>query len=108
MPSEQAKYEDQFTAYVDLLGFSEAMANPAEPLRLKVLELLSQISFLRSEFSVKTKDQPDGSRSHWIRPAISTFSDHIVISYALQSLSEGRVSDQFGPLVVIQQFQKLL
>jgi hypothetical protein len=108
MSNEQAKYEDQFTAFVDLLGFSEASANPDEALRLKVLELLSKISSLRSEFSVETTNNPDGSSSHKITPAISTFSDHIVISYALQRLYEGRLSERSGGLFLTYQFQRLV
>jgi hypothetical protein len=36
MFKEQAKYEDQFTAFVDLLGFSEASASADDLVRKEI------------------------------------------------------------------------
>jgi hypothetical protein len=43
---------------------------------------------LRSEFSAIAEREADGSTRYLIKPAISTFSDHIVISYSLDVLRE--------------------
>jgi hypothetical protein len=107
MPND-ARYQEQFTAYVDLLGFTEISSQTDETTRVRVLELLSGLAALRSEFSVETTDNVDGSKNHRIVPAISSFSDHIVVSYALPMLSNARVNEDFAPIVVVHQFQKLL
>src|ERR1700674_2296218 len=69
------EYEEQFTAFVDFLGFSEASAKTDEVTRLKVLDLLVALSTLRGEFGVESTVQEGRKTSH-IKPAISTFSDH--------------------------------
>jgi hypothetical protein len=67
------------------------------------------MALMRSEFDLQTTDRVDGGREHSIVPAISGFSDNIVISYPLSSLfSNGRLDERFGSLVVLGQFQKLV
>jgi len=82
------EYEETFTAFVDFLGFSEASRELDDTARLKVLELLRALVDLRSEFSASVTQQQDGSTLNYIRPAISTFSDHIVISFSMKTLRE--------------------
>jgi hypothetical protein len=107
--SNEARYQEQFTAYIDLLGFTEVSAQTDETTRLKVLQLLSGMASLRSEFSVETTAHADGSKRHRIIPAISSFSEHIGIRDALEPLfSEGRLDEALAPVVVMQQFQRLL
>ena len=85
-------YEEQFTAFIDFLGFSEVSKKADDTSRLKVLDLLRSLSALRSEFTIQSAPIQDGGTSHQIRPAISTFSDHIVISYPL-----ARIAHDLGP-----------
>lgn len=54
--------------------------------RLKVLEFLVSLTGLRGEFNVQSTPQQTGTTTH-IKPAVSTFSDHIVISYSLEKIS---------------------
>jgi hypothetical protein len=82
----EMKYEETLTAFVDFLGFSEASRELNEAARLQVLQLLLSLVSLRSEFSAVSTPKPDGSTSYSIRPAISTFSDHVIISYGLETL----------------------
>ncbi len=84
--------EDTFTAFIDLLGFSEASADVKEATWEKVLSLLVSLSSLRQEFSVRIEGGPNGSTTYLVNPAISTFSDHIVISYPL-----GQLANAEGP-----------
>ena len=83
-----AVYEDQFTAFIDFLGFSEISKNTDDATRLKVLDLLQSVSALRGEFNPESTTHETGAHS-FQRPAISTFSDHIVISYPLQPVCIG-------------------
>jgi hypothetical protein len=76
-------YEETFAGFVDFLGFSEASRDLDEQKRLKVLELLRTLVALRSEFSITQQEGAGGG--YLIGPAISTFSDHIVISYGLEN-----------------------
>lgn len=81
----EPKYEDQFAAFIDFLGFSEVSTKTDDATRLKVLELLVSLSALRGEFDVQSTVQKSGKTSQ-IRPAVSSFSDHIVYSFPLQPL----------------------
>jgi hypothetical protein len=95
MPGEQRTapaYEEQFTAFIDFLGFSEVSRETDDTSRLKVLDLLLSLSALRTEFAIHSAPIESGGTSHRIIPAISTFSDHIVISYPLE-----RIADELGP-----------
>jgi hypothetical protein len=84
--------EEQFTAFIDFLGFSEVSTEADDTSRLKILNLLLSLSALRSEFAIQSAPIESGGTSHRIIPAISTFSDHIVISYPL-----ARISHDVGP-----------
>lgn len=91
MPSNlEPKYEEHFTAIVDFLGFSEGSRKVDEGTRSKVLGVLKDLSGLRGEFAVKSTPV-EGTKSTTIKPAVSTFSDHIVVSWPLQP-----VCDEFG------------
>lgn len=43
-----------------------------------------------------------------MRPAVSTFSDHIVVSYPLQPLYDAGSDEQFTAYTVLYHFSKLL
>lgn len=103
------KYEETFTAFLDFLGFSEASRELDEAARLKVLSLLLALVELRSEFSAASAREADGSTRYYIKPAISTFSDNIVISFGLETLraTAGDNSRIVGFLVV-PQFERLI
>ena len=105
-----AEYREAFTAFADFLGFSEASRELSDERRLKVLELLRSLAGLRSEFSAASEKGADGSTRFFIRPAISTFSDHIVISFDLETLHNTLGNDAAGattPLLYLHQFERL-
>ena len=102
------KYEEQFTAFIDFLGFSEVSTSTDDSTRLKILNLLLSLSALRGEFDVQSTPQETG-KMHQIKPAISTFSDHIVISYPLGPISVDTGHDEHGTAVLVMvMFNKLL
>jgi hypothetical protein len=79
------KYEQTFIAFLDFLGFSEASRELDDVARLRVLDLLLALVQLRAEFSA-TSSQGAGGTQYYVQPAISTFSDNIVISFNLEAL----------------------
>jgi hypothetical protein len=89
--------EDQFVGYIDLLGFSDATADASSASR--ILSMLRELTALRSEFAMESQE-----RSYKITPAISTFSDHIVISYPLDSLASS-LSPKAARLFALTSFQ---
>lgn len=97
----EAQYEEHFCAFIDFLGFSEASTELDEATRIKVLRLLLSIASLRSDFSSSVVEREGGAKSYHATPAISTFSDHIVISYALQPLAAQAPADQDLPALIV-------
>jgi hypothetical protein len=102
------EYEETFTAFIDFLGFSEASRELDEEKRLKVLDLLRALAELRSEFSAAAAPQEGtGGTRYFIKPAVSTFSDHIVISYGLETLRKTIQNQAVLAFVVLGQFEGL-
>lgn len=86
------EYEPHFTAFIDLLGFAEASTGGDEITRAKVLAFLLSISSIRSEFDFQSRQVENGTTIQ-IRPTMSTFSDHIIISYPLKSIATSLGAD---------------
>jgi hypothetical protein len=106
VPAYEPKYEEHFTAFVDLLGFSEASAEVDDETRSQVLELLQSLSGLQQDFSAITEQLPTGGTRHQVRPSISSFSDNIVISFPLEP-----ITSQTSPIevvIILGQFERLV
>lgn len=103
--SREPKYEEQFTAFVDLLGFAEAIT-AADADRLgNVLRMLRSLAEQRSESDYV----PDvEGRLVLVKPAISVFSDHIVVSYPLMPIEADRQNRGGAAFVVEGHFSLLL
>jgi hypothetical protein len=101
----ELKYEEQFTAFIDFPGFSEVSRQTDDTTRLKVLNRLLSVSELRAEFKVQSESR-EGGKVSLIKPAVSTFSDHIVISYPLQPIHAELGS--FAASYILIQFTGLL
>jgi len=98
----EPKYEEHFTAYLDFLGFSEASTNINDATRLKVLDLLLSLSPLRGDYNI---EHSQNSSTFAIKPAISTFSDHIVISYPLRPvIAQFGQSEPLAAFVIMNEF----
>lgn len=101
-------YEEQFTAFVDFLGFNEVATETDETTRSKVLGLLLSLSTLRRESDLQSTVHDSGKTTSF-NPAISTFSDHIVISYPLQPMYAEMGSNEYiGALFILRHFADLL
>jgi hypothetical protein len=104
MPREP-KYEDQFTAFVDLLGFAEAVSAADGERLAQVLRILRSFAEERGEFDYLTED---GGRRTMLKPAVSVFSDHIVVSYPLEPVETDRYDRAFAAFAIEGHFSLLL
>ena len=79
------EYVEQFTVFIDFLGIKEASKKIDDQARQHLLELLVKIATLRSN-SKYFRTQGLLGNAVTIRPAISTFSDNLVISYNINEI----------------------
>jgi hypothetical protein len=91
-------FTPHFTVFIDMLGFKDALSRPSET--GKLLSLLQTIAEFRGDFGIDSAPTDNGDHIT-IRPAISAFSDSIVISYSVEALHERGLSIHFG-LVLAQ------
>ena len=104
----EPRYEEQFTAFIDFLGFEEFSGKADDDTRAKVLDLLVALSQSRGEFSVESRAEGSGLSSA-SRPAVSTFSDHIVVSFPLKPMSmEGQFDEGTVALIILNHFTMLV
>ncbi|HZE72955.1 MAG TPA: hypothetical protein VE135_25865 [Pyrinomonadaceae bacterium] len=68
--------------YIDILGFTSALEDPNESGFDTIKGLLSDFASMRGEFSIKD-ETPTGFS---VRPAITTFSDLVVLSWPLAGI----------------------
>lgn len=87
--------------YVDLLGVRAAIIEQ-DHYRLDALtNLLHEIATLRGSFQVQ--EQPiESGRQFILRPEISTFSDHIVISFELEELKKLGGNEYFSGIITAE------
>jgi hypothetical protein len=75
--------EDHLVVFIDLLGTIGAIREASRSAQL--LDLLVHLRALAGEYSFQSDPTPDGTGHRInIRPAISSFSDHIVMSFPIE------------------------
>ncbi|MFY9288467.1 MAG: hypothetical protein WAO98_08185 [Alphaproteobacteria bacterium] len=79
--------QQQLVFYIDFLGFADAVNDWSEEKKLKLISLLHNLESLKSEYNL-TETKIDNGTQYNIKPSITTFSDHIVISYPIDDLRE--------------------
>jgi hypothetical protein len=70
--------------YMDLLGARDAIHTWDNTKRDNFIQLLHNLAHLRSEFDVSETPADEGVTQVRVTPAVTTFSDHIVISYPME------------------------
>lgn len=86
--STPARLQEQLVLFCDFLGFKEACKREKEMEIL--LAGLMEVAELRGNAQNGYEKSSDGVTSGTIRPAVSTFSDHVVVSYPL--FPDGEIS----------------
>ena len=84
-----ASYEKHFVAFIDFLGFREALRDRARA--DVILGLLQKLAAFSGDFYAESNEVENGRQSR-VRPAISAFSDNIVISYRIGELEKHGIS----------------
>lgn len=98
--------EEHIIAFVDLLGFRERISQKGEKADeepKQILSLLTDFMALRGEAELNTKEN-----SLSFRPAISAFSDHIVISYPAEQIEDIKENGSIALLINLQKVVGLL
>lgn len=102
------EYEEHFVAFIDFLGFTEAIATVDDERRTKLLRLLVALSELQTEFTIETQAAPGGVATE-VAPNITTFSDNMVISYPLEKIrAKGYYDATRTPLFIMDGFARLI
>jgi hypothetical protein len=78
--------DEHIILYIDFLGSKAAIRDWKEEQLEAFATLLHNIAALRSEFASLTETHVEGGTRSVMTPAVSTFSDHIVISYPTEHL----------------------
>jgi len=95
--------EDHLIFFIDFVGFADVTGqwNGKSETRLNsLIELLSELQSLGGEFDLNEEVEESGKRFR-IRPAISTFSDHVVISYPTEQLRKMNNGDFLGTALLL-------
>jgi hypothetical protein len=87
-------YQTHLTAFIDFLGFSEETFEEEERIE-GILNVLRGLSEIRSDAGINWEGQP-GKSAFSLQPAISSFSDHIVISYPISQIRSISDADREG------------
>lgn len=87
---------EQLTFYIDVLGTKDAIKNRDETKGAALLKLLSDLASHRGEFNLSPSRLEEGFIVTEIRPAVSTFSDLMVISYPVEELRKVNERDPLG------------
>jgi hypothetical protein len=94
---DDPKYEEQFTAIIDFLGFREVSKATDDSKREQILMLLQSLAAMRGEFDLNSKFLVNGFVTS-VRPAITAFSDHVLVSFPLESIADGLRGTNCGDL----------
>jgi hypothetical protein len=79
-------YNKHLVAFVDFLGFREAVRDPFRA--DSILRLLTTLAVSSGDFDAQSENLRTGGQRATVRPAISAFSDNIVISSNLDEVSK--------------------
>lgn len=81
---------DHLVAFVDLLGFAALIESRGDTAQAKVRGLLKKLAALRGDFDFRS-EQKTGGTTTYLEPAVSSFSDCIVVSFDLTKLEQNNV-----------------
>lgn len=88
MPSVVSTFEERIVLFLDFLGFSNELARWNEEEANRVKDVLQWTVASNSEYSCNHTGSMNGMGGRKIIPALTAFSDNIVVSYPAQGPSE--------------------
>jgi len=83
-------FVEHLTVFVDFIGTSEAAGGWGEAALSDLTQLLLAVAQLKGDFVMNVEDKGETKLSTF-RPQITTFSDHIVLSYPVSELAKAVV-----------------
>jgi hypothetical protein len=95
--------EEHLIIYIDLIGFSEATRIWDESKMEALTNMLHNFAELSGEFSASKIPAEGGGHQLHLRPEITTFSDHIVMSYPIKKLKEFEEDNSIGLTLILAQ-----
>jgi hypothetical protein len=78
--------DEHLIFFIDFVGFAETVRTLDKEKMATLIALLRNLATLRSEFDFSEKQLVEGGIQRQFKAAITTFSDHIVISYPIEHL----------------------
>ena len=78
--------DEHLIFFIDLLGFREVVKTEDQEKLVKVTKMLQDFASWRSESALIPVTDVLGASRHITTPTITTFSDHIVMSYPMDHL----------------------
>jgi hypothetical protein len=93
-------FERRYTLYFDFLGTRNALSTWQVKRLHEFVDLLRSLVAMRGPQEIDGKPREDGAYTLSIRPEVSTFSDHIVLSYPELGGDDERFWEMVGPLWV--------
>ena len=81
--------DNHLIAFLDILGFTSLIRGEDAEAEKAIIKLLTSLAAERGNFKQERMPSTENTTSVSVRPAISTFSDHIVYSYPLSVVMEG-------------------
>jgi len=92
--------EEQLIAFIDLLGFSSIVAAHDDERQGQILSLLTSLARATCDSILETKYIDARNRELAVTPAISAFSDHIVVSFTGNPLVHNQLAHVGTGLIV--------
>ncbi len=113
MTDDVSTFNDCFTLFLDFLGSSAAATTWPRERQYEFVDLLISIAQMQSDLQIDGDAQADGGYKIVIRPNITTFSDHIVVSYP--GIPKEHCGEFYSPAldelwsgIVLQEFVRVL
>jgi len=95
--------DEHLVFFIDFLGFKEAIRDFDQARMTALLRLLRDLAALRSEFAFSESPIEGTGIQFRLKPAITTFSDHIVISFLTDHLRKIDGRDSLGTGLLLAQ-----
>lgn len=111
--ARSAPLQEHEVLFLDFLGFATAVQHWDDERMGELIAVLAGIADAQSDFDIKGESQSDGSYKITSRAEITTFSDHIVVSYPRIAKPAEIAGDLWGVLsngwvgMVRQQMQRI-
>jgi hypothetical protein len=100
-PAAMSILTPHLVAYMDLLGFRSAVAAPTDEVQALILDALKQFKGAEQDFEIRVERTGEGQHTTHVKPGISAFSDHLVMSFNLADMQDSAVGIYQGLMSIL-------